>query len=81
MRQDVHRVEPFVPRERGGNLPCRRSAAIQHYCLDFGSQIAKDGLEVGDRRIDKKNFRGAGHDWLLLALNSVQGKTAHRLGR
>ncbi|ESX58400.1 hypothetical protein X760_20745 [Mesorhizobium sp. LSHC422A00] len=77
----MDRVEPFVPCERRSDLLRRRPAAVEHNRLNLGAHVAENCLKVGDRRIDKKNFSGTGHDWLLLASNSVQTETAHRPGR
>ncbi|ESY90214.1 hypothetical protein X738_30785 [Mesorhizobium sp. LNHC209A00] len=67
MSDDVDGVEPFVRCKRGCDLPRCRPVAIEHDSTDFGPQVAKNRVEIGDRRIDKENFRGTGHDWLLLA--------------
>ncbi|MER9313033.1 hypothetical protein NKI51_27705 [Mesorhizobium australicum] len=81
MRDDVHRVESIVLGQCGSDLLRNWSTAIEHDRSNLRSHVADSSLEVGDRRIDKKNFRGAGHDWLLLASNSVQEETARGLGR
>jgi len=71
MGDDMHGLEVPEPFESRSDLPCRRLKTIEHDRPDFGSQVAKNGLDVGDRRIHKEDFRGAGggHDWLLLASN------------
>jgi hypothetical protein len=48
MCDDVHRIEPFVPCERGSDLPRRRQAAVEHNRLNLGSHVAENRLEIGD---------------------------------
>ncbi|WP_208695980.1 hypothetical protein [Mesorhizobium sp. M8A.F.Ca.ET.057.01.1.1] len=60
----MDRIEPFVLCERRSDLLRRRRAVVEHNRLNFGAHVADHRLQVGDRGIDKKNFRGTGHDWL-----------------
>ncbi|OBQ79334.1 hypothetical protein A9K71_29465 [Mesorhizobium sp. WSM3873] len=72
MRDDVDRVQLFVPSQRRSHLRRRRLTAIEQDGLDPRPHVAQNSLEIGDRRIHKENFRGTGHDWLLFASNSFQ---------
>ncbi|ESY78849.1 hypothetical protein X739_31100 [Mesorhizobium sp. LNHC220B00] len=48
MRDNMDRIEAFVPCERGSDLLRRRPAAFEHDSPNFWSQIAENRREVGN---------------------------------
>jgi hypothetical protein len=53
---DVNRVKLFAPFERRRHLPRCWPPRIKQDRVDFGAQVSKDCLQIGNGRIDEEKF-------------------------
>jgi hypothetical protein len=63
VRDDVDGGKIVAPFQRRRHLPRRRPLLIQHDRRDAAAQIAEDGREIGDGRIDEQHFASVDPAW------------------